>query len=299
MTLTQLRYFIAVGRNRSMSKAAAEMNVVQPALTRQLMLLEAELGTTLVVRHNRGIDLTDAGQLFLERAEYCIQNFDQMRSEFTDQARGLQGLLRVGCPSSMTRPFITETLATLTSRHVNLRLEFREAISDQLIADILTDSLDVAIVSAGSTRQHLVVEQLFVESIWLFGHSSCEMPDIVALEFLVDLPLIVGRPNNPARQKLEQAMEASGLSLNIAFETDSTQLIDHMVERGRSYVAAPYLSNFHKLASGSLKGAPIDRLTLERCLIRRKDRPMTRVMNEFIALVRAQADAMKNAGSGH
>src|SRR5262245_34073531 len=101
MTLTQLRYFVAVAREKSLSRAAGHLHISQPALTRQVKLLEDELGGALLQRHPRGVDVTDLGQILLERAERQLRDFEQLRSDVADASVAPTGRLRVGCPPSL------------------------------------------------------------------------------------------------------------------------------------------------------------------------------------------------------
>ncbi|HTH97724.1 MAG TPA: LysR family transcriptional regulator, partial [Stellaceae bacterium] len=80
MNLVQLRYFAAVAHNGSITKAAAELAITQPAISRQLGLLEAEIGTALIVRHPRGVQLTRAGDLLLSRCEYLLRILADIQS---------------------------------------------------------------------------------------------------------------------------------------------------------------------------------------------------------------------------
>ena len=100
MNLTQLRYFVAIARNRSLSRAASELHVSQPALTRQIKLLERELDCALLQRHARGVALTDSGRILAERAERQLRDFEQLRSDISDASFAPTGRLRIGCPPS-------------------------------------------------------------------------------------------------------------------------------------------------------------------------------------------------------
>jgi LysR family nitrogen assimilation transcriptional regulator len=106
MTLTQLRYFVAVARSKSLSRAADELHIAQPAITRQLKLLETELEAVLFTRHHRGVELTDAGRQLLDRAEFQIHSFDRIRGEFRALSFAPTGRIRIGCPPALTRPLL-------------------------------------------------------------------------------------------------------------------------------------------------------------------------------------------------
>src|ERR1700745_2978173 len=99
MELRHLRYFVAIAEERSFTRASARLWVAQPGLSTQIRRLETELGVRLFERHTRGVDLTDAGRLFLERARAALAAADLARSVGGDLEAGLVGRLRIGIAS--------------------------------------------------------------------------------------------------------------------------------------------------------------------------------------------------------
>src|SRR3954453_7479695 len=99
MELRHLRYFVAIAEERSFTRAAERLWVAQPGLSTQIRRLESELGVQLFDRHTRGVDLTDAGELFLERARTALAAADVARSTGHDLAAGLVGAVRLGIAS--------------------------------------------------------------------------------------------------------------------------------------------------------------------------------------------------------
>jgi DNA-binding transcriptional LysR family regulator len=288
MTLTQLRYFAAVARSRSLSRAAAELRIAQPAITRQLKLLESELEAVLFTRHHRGVELTEAGRLLLDRAEFQIHSFDQIRGEFRALSFAPTGRVRIGCPPALTRPLLSGPLAAFIRLHPNLGVEVRESISEQLVRAVLTDQIDIAIASTVAPIPHISSEVLFKERVWLFGSPKARLAKRVSLAFLSGLPLLVARRGNATRDLIERRMAEARLRLHVLVETDSTQLNEELVTAGAGYAIAPYFSLRDKLEAKRVSGAPIESLAIERALIRRKDRPLTRAVQEFLTLLRPE-----------
>src|SRR3546814_17860955 len=106
MELRQLRYFVAVARNESFKKAAIELHIAQPALSRQIGLLEHELKTTLFTRHTRGSIPTEAGLMLLEEAERILHLPEQVKQPIiVRQAHvvGMVNLVQLGNESSRER----------------------------------------------------------------------------------------------------------------------------------------------------------------------------------------------------
>jgi LysR family nitrogen assimilation transcriptional regulator len=297
MNLTQLRYFVAVARRKNLSRAAAELRIAQPAISRQLKLLETELDTELLARHHRGVELTDAGRLFLERAEAQILAFDQLRSDFRELSFAPSGHLRIGSPPALTRQLMRGPTKTFLVRYPRTTLEIRENISDQLVRAVLTENLDMAVASILTPQPNLHSERLFKEQIWLFGPPKAQLPRRVTLNFVSGLPMLMARRQNATRDLVERQLTEAGLPLNVVLETDSTYLMEDLVKDGTGYVTAPFFSHIDSLQAGRLRGAPIEGLAIERSLIRRKDRPLTRAMGEFINLLQPEIRRLSRLGS--
>src|SRR6185503_17622269 len=96
MELRHLRYFVAIAEERSFTRAAERLWVAQPGLSSQTRRLEEELGVQLFERHSRGVDLTAAGELFLERARAAIAAADAAAAVGADLQAGLAGTVRLG-----------------------------------------------------------------------------------------------------------------------------------------------------------------------------------------------------------
>lgn len=291
MNLTQLRYFVAVARNKSLSRAAHDLHISQPALTRQVKLLESELGGGLLQRHARGVSLTDLGQILLERAERQLRDFEQLRSDVADASIAPTGRLRIGCPPSLSTILLARPLKTFMQTHPKVIVEVRESISDDLWKAVLHDRLDIAIVSATGlqTSPHFMSEALFNEPIWLFGPRQKQ--GRLANQSLEDIPLILTHSNNAARDAVERDMRRSGHHLRIVAETDSPRLMVEMIKAGAGYTIAPYLTFIQHLRTRELSGRPLKRLTVERTLIRRNDRSASKAMRLFASLLGPEIEA--------
>jgi LysR family transcriptional regulator, nitrogen assimilation regulatory protein len=299
MNLVQLRYFVAVARSKNLTRAATELRVAQPAITRQLKLLEADLGTVLFRRHAKGVDLTDAGRILLEKAEFQIRSFDQLQDEFRDLTFAPSGHLRIGCPPALINRTLGPAVHAFLQKWPNIRIEVREDISDQLTRAVLNDGLDVAIASTDMPQPHLECAALFGEQVWVFGPSSAKLPRTVSLKQLSKLSLLIPRRDNAIRELIERETRAAGLHLRILVESDSVTVNEDLVKKGAGHVVAPYFSLADRYKTGQLSGAPISNCTINRSLISRKDRPVTRVMQEFLKVLRPEIERVRKEARIH
>jgi LysR family transcriptional regulator, nitrogen assimilation regulatory protein len=290
MTLTQLRYFVSVARHKSLSRAARELNVSQPALTRQIKLLESELECELLTRHPSGVSLTDSGQILSERASRQLREFDQIRVDVSDASFAPSGRLRIGCPPSLIMRLLLRPLDRFMKQHPKVIVEIQESVSDQLSRAVLLDRLDIAVVSsmAPEADSHFLAELLFNEPVWLLGPRH--RLDTLRRHKLHELPLILTRSNNAARDLAERKMMKSGHRLNVVAETDSPGLMLEMMKAGLGYTIAPYLTFFDQLRRRELAGYPISKLAVQRFIITRKDRSANKAIHLFKSLLRPEIE---------
>jgi DNA-binding transcriptional LysR family regulator len=145
MELRHLRYFVAIAEERSFTRAAERLWVAQPGLSTQIRRLEGELGVRLFERHTRGVDLTEAGTLFLERARAALAAADAASSTGSDLKGGVAGTLRLG----LATPARWEGTAALLERFARERdgveLTVLEGYGGTLWHDLRDGRLDALI----------------------------------------------------------------------------------------------------------------------------------------------------------
>lgn len=298
MNLKQLRYFGSVARNRSLTKASSELAITQPAISRQLALLETEIGATLFVRHHRGVDLTEAGALLLSRSEYILRTLVEIQAEVSNSISEPSGELRIGYPPALAKVLLLPPLEAFMKRHRKVHVQLQERFSDELKDLVLADELDFAIVSSRVRESNLKAQSLFEEEIWLFGPRKKGMarPSPITPASLAGLPMLLPRRANTIRSMVERYVGDAG-HLHIVLETSSNQMIKDLMEEGFGFTAAPYSAHAELLKQKRLWGERIPRLSVERFLIRRSDRAVTRAAHAFLTLLDVQVKSFKTASS--
>src|SRR4051812_2589884 len=145
MELRHLRYFVAIAEERSFTRAAERLWVAQPGLSTQIRRLESELGVQLFDRHTRGVDLTDAGELFLERARTALAAADVARSTGHDLEEGLVGSVRLGIVTGVGRPGTSALLGHFGRERPAVELTVVESYGGTLLRDLRDGRLDAMI----------------------------------------------------------------------------------------------------------------------------------------------------------
>jgi DNA-binding transcriptional LysR family regulator len=145
MELRHLRYFVAIAEERSFTRAAERLWTAQPGLSSQIRRLEAELGVRLFDRHTRGVDLTDAGELFLERARATLAAAEDALSTGRDLKAGLVGTVRLGLAVEAPAAFAPSLLAAFGRERPDVEVTAFESYGGALLRDLRDGRLDAVI----------------------------------------------------------------------------------------------------------------------------------------------------------
>jgi DNA-binding transcriptional LysR family regulator len=172
--LRHLRYFVAIAEEQSFTGAAERLWVAQPGLSTQIRRLESELGVKLFERHTRGVTLTEAGTLFLERARVALAATDRAAAVGRDLQAGVVGHVRLGIATEASSSRAAELLRRFTNERPGVEVTVVEAHGGTLWRDLRDRRLDALIAPAGYASADLRTLELGSES-WVallgVGHS--------------------------------------------------------------------------------------------------------------------------------
>src|SRR5437762_13645398 len=146
MELRHLRYFLAVGEALNFTKAAAQLRVAQPALSRQVQDLEDEIGVDLMKRSPHGVTLTAEGKLFLDEVRELLRRADESVEKVRALARGEYGELHVGYAPSPTVEILPPALAAFQKAVPRVKMLLHDLSCDELITGLRDASLELAIM---------------------------------------------------------------------------------------------------------------------------------------------------------
>lgn len=266
MNLRQIAYFLKIAELRSFTNAANALYVSQPALSKQIRQLEEELGTALFIRSDRGIKLTDAGQLLKRRSPAILSDVTQLRNELQSVfGQEPSGSLTVGIGMSLQDLLTIPVIAAFQSRHKKVALHVREGITGPLVEDVKLGLLDCAVVFELAPDGQLVAEPYVRESLLLVGPPSAALSmdkPISALEAL-DRPLAITGDDSPLRQKTAETARSLKVDLQVAFETNAVSLMIGCVSMGSYFAVLPYSAVSTALDANRVSAAPIEDVSLD------------------------------------
>jgi DNA-binding transcriptional LysR family regulator len=167
MELRHLRYFIAVAQEGHITRAAERLGMEQPPLSRQIKAMERELDVQLFLRKPRGVDLTDAGRIFLHDARAILARLDRAFEATRRTARGEQGRICLGVtPTSPFHPFVSHAVRTFRKAYPLISITLEEWHSNDLIEHLRSERIDAAFIrTTPADSKGLVISELMEEEL--------------------------------------------------------------------------------------------------------------------------------------
>jgi LysR family transcriptional regulator, hydrogen peroxide-inducible genes activator len=250
MTLTELRYIVAVAREKHFGRAADACFVSQPTLSVSVKKLESELGIQLFERGNTEVALTPIGQQVVMQAQRVLDEASQIK-EIADQGRDpLRGALRVGVIYTIGPYLLPRIIKSMIKNYREMPMILQENYTVRLLELMRTGDLDVAILAEPFDDTGLDIYPLYDEDFWVAvppDHPWSAQESIASSELKKETMLLLGIGHCFRDQVLEVCPEAAKFSANSAgiqktFEGSSLETIRHMVAEGLGITVLPRMS---------------------------------------------------------
>lgn len=286
MEFKHLRHFMRVARAGSVSRAAQDLRLAQPALSRQIRQLERELGVSLFTRHGRGVRLSPAGSLLLERAESIAHLVQQTREEIREDRAPEGGRLALGVPPAAGRILTPLFVARFQDARPKTALHMVEGVTSSLQEWLLEKRLDIAILHNPPHLESLDITPILTERMMVIGppvRGKAQARQFRIRDF-ADLPLILPSMAHNNRRLVESAALEHGVRLRIRTEVDSVAFAKAMVEEGLGYTILTYAAVQDEVARRRLCAYPIVRpalLTMVNAVMLRGQPSLPHVADAF------------------
>ena len=300
MDIRQLRTFSCVAELGSLSKASDTLRVAQPALSRQIKLLEHELRADLFTRNGRGMVLTDAGRLLLARTSGIVRQIDQVRDEIQSAGGPPSGRVVLGLVPTVSCVISARLARRTVDRYPGISLCIVESYSGHLMEWLHRGEMDLALIYGPSSDLHLTVQSLGRDPIVAVGPrgSGLSQRKQVDIGWLLKQRLVLPSHSHGLRALIEQAAAKKKLKLDVKLEADSFRVLTSLVEEGLGYTLLPPSSVRNEVASGRLetaaiaKPAPMRELTLASPI----DHPGSTAIALITELIRDELSACREDG---
>jgi DNA-binding transcriptional LysR family regulator len=253
MELRHLRYFLVVGEVLNFTKAAARLRVAQPALSRQVQDLEDEIGVDLLRRSPRGVTLTAEGKFFLQEVRELLKRVDESVERTRALARGEYGELHIGYIPIPTAEILPRALEAFRKAVPRVKLVLHDLSTDELIAGLRNDTLELAIMVQPIGEQTAGIEFETLRSyVWGVAlsraHPFARLKSIPLEKLAGERLVILSRKSYSEYHRiLEHILAPIRAKLCIAAECDTESSLFMEVETGR---AIAVVTTIVKLAAG-------------------------------------------------
>ncbi|RVT90986.1 LysR family transcriptional regulator [Sphingomonas crocodyli] len=291
MEMRQLKYFVEISQRGSFSRAAKSLAIAQPALSRQIRLLEESLGAPLLYRNGRGVMMTAAGEIFLAYARDVLEKVERAERDIAALRGTPRGEVILGLPPSVSAVLLRRIIVALSERFPLIRLRVQEGFSGNVAEWLLAGKVDLAIIYEHHRPQSAQAERLLVEELPLVHSPSLVLPPVLTSVDLGAIPLVLPARPHGLRMVVEKRVAEHGGSLDVRFEMDSLLIMKELAIEGVAATILPVGAVTREVQEGRLAITPIvsPKITRVMALATASSRPLENTHRAVIRVIREVA----------
>ena len=264
MQLEHLELFLKIAKEKSISKVAEASHISQPALSLQMQKIEDTLGCRLFERSNRGIQLTDAGDLMKRYAEQLIFTYNQFLEELRN-LRNNNETCRVIATQVAANYAIPCTLVKAKEHFPGFTFTLSSMSSHEVIRHVMDNQADIGFIVGEANEPDLYCRNIISDQIVLVAAKDYKVADSLTLEELKKYPLILLDEHYSSYRMIEQQLKIMGFALddfNVSYSLDYTEAVKSMVVGKNGLAFLPYMAVKKEIYLQQLKMITIDDLSL-------------------------------------
>ena len=255
MDLKQMQYFLCLAQEGNVTRAARQLNLVQPALSMQIAKLEKSLGKQLFYRASRGMSLTPAGEALAQRIAPIMSDIERVRGEIAQLGGKVSGRVSIGMITSAAQSTLPASSATLAARYPEIHLQVCEGYSETMLEWVIAGQLDIAIVNTPAPRLPPTARHILDEEMML-AHGAgnrLALPKVVSFDRLESLDIVIPSRRHGLRRILDDAAAEAGFSLKPRLEIDTLSAICEVIATTDLLTVLPGIVLQSTLSAGRIK----------------------------------------------
>ena len=285
MDIQQIRYFLAIAKYQSFTKAADALFVTQPILTRCVKNLEKELGAPLILRSTKTFALTDVGQTLVRCGTELLQQHQDIYRNIQDVIHAEAGEIHLSSPGVLLDMYFPKLVTEYRRQHPNTRITVQESGTRTVVRDVLEGSADVGIVMLPlEDPQNLQVFPIVRDEVHVFVRQEHPLAkeSVVHIQQLKDLDIITYNHNTTLYNTFLQMCHEQGFSPRIVFQCMMPSFILDTLTYGScvGVLPAPMLQRFKRQDLVSIPLLP--HFPWEIAMITQKDRYLSHAAEGFL-----------------
>jgi LysR family hydrogen peroxide-inducible transcriptional activator len=240
----QLRYFCAVVRNGTFTRAALEERVAQPSLSQQILKLETELGAKLFERCPRSVRLTPFGSAFLPRAERILRELSEAKAEVVEMSGRDQGEIRLGAIPTLAPYILPPVLSILSCQHPGIAVTIIEDTTQVLVDKLHAGTVHMVLAALPVPGTELISLDLFREPFFIVLPESHRLSTrkAIRLEELRSEPFLLLKEGHCFRESALALCRKAKVAPNVVFESGQFATILGLVSAGMGISAVPKMA---------------------------------------------------------
>jgi DNA-binding transcriptional LysR family regulator len=244
MDVRQLEMFRAVAEEGSFTRAARRLNVSQSAVSRQLQLLEGELGGPLLHRSPKGITLTPEGGLLLRTANRVHRDIREALWEISETQKLKRGGLSIAGGMTACIYVLPKLLKRFRTLHKDVDLTVTSGSADSILALLRNHRVDLALLTLPIVGADLEVRPVLREELVVVTapKHALARQHVIDARSLARYPLVLFEPGSNTRRVIDRFFLEQHIPMNVAMETESVEIIKAMVASGLGITLVPYAS---------------------------------------------------------
>ncbi len=294
MNLHHLKIFCTVAQRSSITAAAADLLLSQPAVSLQLKALERELGMPLFQRGGAKLRLTQAGEVLYRSAVSILSAKEEAERAIKELRGGTTGRLILGAGTTGGMYVLPRILQAYKGIWPGTEVLLQIATTDQILDRLLQNVLDLGLVGGPIEDRRFVTEPVCVDELVLIAAPTHPMVSLgkVTLKDLAGMPFIVPEAGSRTRQLVERRLREAGMALRIAMQMPGTEGVKRAVEAGLGIGMVSGFAVEAECATGVLARVPIEGFRLVRTmnLVHRKQKYFSPVGERFREFVKSYGE---------
>ena len=263
----KLNIFKAVAYHLSFTKAAQQLYISQPAISKAIRNLEEEFKTTFFNRKRNAIELTEEGKSFLIYANRILDIYAEMENQFLNQNENFPTIISFGVSTTISDYIIPKVIAKFRMQFPKVKFKIKSENSDTIQNLILTQQLDFGITEGKNTNRKLHFKELMKDQIVLVtnANNAAFKNGITDLETLSTLPIIEREQGSGTREIIYTYLKQHGLQdMNVVVRLNSTEAIKNYLYYCDSYAFISVNAIKDDLKTNKLKVVEVKNFIIER-----------------------------------
>ncbi|MDN3688569.1 LysR family transcriptional regulator [Cyclobacterium jeungdonense] len=265
----RLKVFNTVARRLSFTKAAEELHITQPAVTKHIKELENQFNLAFFDRRGNKVQLSPAGEVLLKHTEEIKEIYRQIEFDLNQLNQTFKGVLHIGSSTSITQYILPPLLARFHKIHQDVRVELFSGNSEQIEQALLNKKIEVGVIEGKSKRREIHYTPFLKDEIVLVCSSKNTLAkkDEIMPEELKKIPLLLREPGSGTLEVTADALKQKGINLaelQVEMQLGSTEAIKSYMQHSDCMAFVSLHAILNELKNGTLKIIEIKKLQIHR-----------------------------------